>query len=120
MQHSPLRLDSVGIAALSHDFGALRGRVSDVVHVLNAFSSSSNVNYNLVTLAQNFPSILKLPLPRIQFAQKLNTIVGEICQEMLSRMRREKESGGVEQGDRSCLSLLCESCHSNSNCKYRD
>ncbi|KAG1762538.1 cytochrome P450 [Suillus occidentalis] len=99
-------LDSVGIAALSHDFGALRGHVSDVVHVLNAFSSSSNVSYNLVTLAQNFPSILKLPLPRIQFAQKLNTIVGEICQEMLSRMRREKESGGIEQGDRSCLSLL--------------
>lgn len=101
-----ISLDSVGIAALSHDFGALRGRVSDVVHVLNAFSSSSNMNYNLVTLAQNFPSILKLPLPRIQFAQKLNTIVGDICQEMLSRMRREKESGGVEQGDRSCLSLL--------------
>jgi hypothetical protein len=47
---------SVGIAALSHDFGALRGHISDVVHVLNAFSSSSNVNYNLVTLALAYSS----------------------------------------------------------------
>lgn len=96
-------LDSVGIVALSHDFDALYGNNSDVVHVLNAFSSSTSVSYNLVTLAQNFPSILKLPLPRIQFSQKLNPIVSKICQEMVSRTRKEKETGGTEQGDRSCL-----------------
>ncbi|KAG2339039.1 cytochrome P450 [Suillus weaverae] len=99
-------LDSVGIAALSHDFGAVHGSDSDVMHILNAFSSSSSVSYNLVTLAQNFPSILKLPLPRIQFSLKLNLIVGKICQEMVSRMRKEKETGGDEQGDRSCLGWL--------------
>lgn len=57
-------LDSVDIAALSHDFGALHGNDTDVVHVLNAFGSSSSISYSLVTLAQNFPSLLKLPLPR--------------------------------------------------------
>jgi len=117
MQISPRRLDSVGIAALSHDFGALHGNNSDVVHVLNAFSSSTNISYTFITLAQNFPSILKLPLPRVHFSQKLNLIVGKICHEMLSRTRKETETGGTEQGDRSCLGLLCESCPSDSNRK---
>ncbi|KAG2064142.1 cytochrome P450 [Suillus decipiens] len=100
------RLDSVGIAALSHDFGTLHRNDSDVVHVLNAFSSSSNISYSLVTLAQNSPSLLKLPLPRIQFSHKLNIIVGKICQEMVSRMRKEKETDGADQEDGSCLGFL--------------
>ncbi|KAG2739224.1 cytochrome P450 [Suillus brevipes Sb2] len=101
-----ISLDSAGIAVLSHDFGALDGNDSDVVHVLNAFGSSVNVSHNLVILAQNFPSILKLPLPRTQFSRKLSLIIGKICQEMLSRTRKEKEMGGAEQGDKSCLGLL--------------
>jgi len=111
-QYLPYRLDSAGIAVLSHDFGALDGNDSDVVHVLNAFGSSANVSHNLVILAQNFPSIMKLPLPRTQFSQKLSMIIGKICQEMLSRTRKEKETGGAEQGDKSCLGLLCEFFHS--------
>ncbi|KAG1741245.1 cytochrome P450 [Suillus lakei] len=101
-----ISLDSVGIAVLSHDFGALDGNNSDVMHILNAFGPSAIFSYKLVTLAQSFPFILKLPLPRMQFAQKLNLIVGKICQEMVSRMRKEKETGGAEQGDKSCLGLL--------------
>ncbi|KAG1836274.1 cytochrome P450, partial [Suillus subalutaceus] len=96
----------VGIAVLSHDFGALGGNDSDVGHVLNAFSSSVDVSNNLVILAQNFPFILKLPLPRTQFSLKFRLIVGKICQEMLSRTRKEKETGGAAQGDKSCLGLL--------------
>jgi cytochrome P450 len=101
-----ISLDSAGIAVLSHDFGALDGNDSDVVHVLNAFGSSSNVSHILVLLAQNFPSILKLPLPRTQFSLKFRLIVGKICEEMLSRSRKEKETGGAVQGDKSCLGLL--------------
>ncbi|KAG1778181.1 cytochrome P450 [Suillus placidus] len=101
-----ISLDSAGIGILSHDFGALDGNDSDVLHVLNAFSSSSDVSNNLVILAQNFPSILKLPLPRTQFARRFTLIIGKICQEMLSRTRKEKETGGAEQGDKSCLGLL--------------
>ncbi|KAG0696075.1 cytochrome P450 [Suillus ampliporus] len=101
-----ISLDSAGIAVLSHDFGALDGKDSDVARVLNAFNSSANVSHNLVILAQNFPSILKLPLGRTQFSQRFNLIIGNICQEMLSRTRKEKETGGVEQGDKSCLGLL--------------
>lgn len=101
-----ISLDSAGIAVLSHDFGALNGNDSDVVRVLNAFGSSANVSHNLVILAQNFPSIMKLPLPRTQFSRKLSMIIGKICQEMLSRTRKEKETGGAEQGDKSCLGLL--------------
>jgi len=112
--HLPHRLDSAGIAVLSHDFGALDGNDSDVVHVLNAFGSSSNVSHILVLLAQNFPSILKLPLPRTQFSLKFRLIVGKICEEMLSRSRKEKETGGAVQGDKSCLGLLCESCRSSA------
>ncbi|KAG1733370.1 cytochrome P450 [Suillus paluster] len=99
-------LDGVGIAVLSHDFGALDGKDSDVAQVLNAFGSSTGVSHNLVILAQNFPSILKLPIPRTQFSQKFNLIIGKICQDMLSRTRKEKETGGTEQGDKSCLGFL--------------
>ncbi|KAG2139230.1 cytochrome P450, partial [Suillus clintonianus] len=99
-------LDSAGIGVLSHDFGALDGNDSEVVNVLNAFSSSASISFNLVALAQKFPSILKLPLPRMQFSQRLNFLLGKICQEMISRTRKEKEAGGAEQGDKSCLGLL--------------
>ncbi|KAG2033879.1 cytochrome P450 [Suillus americanus] len=98
-----ISLDSAGIAVLSHDFGALDGNDSEVVHLLNAFGSSANVSNNLVILAQNFSFILKLPLPRTQFARKFRLIIGKICQEMLSRTRKEKETGGA---DKSCLGLL--------------
>ncbi|KAG1839565.1 cytochrome P450 [Suillus subalutaceus] len=99
-------LDSAGIAILSHDFGALDGTDSEVEQVLNAFSSSAFVSSKSVMLAQRFPSILKLPLPRTQFSHRLNHIMGEICQEMLLRRRKEKETGGTDQGDKSCLGLL--------------
>ncbi|KAG2341448.1 cytochrome P450 [Suillus weaverae] len=101
-----ISLDSAGIAILSHDFGALDGNDSDVAHILNAFGSFSNDSHNLVILAQNFPSILKLPLPRTQFARRFSLIVGKICQEMLLRTRKEEETGGAAQGDKSCLGLL--------------
>ncbi|KAG2339037.1 cytochrome P450 [Suillus weaverae] len=110
-----ISLDSAGIGILSHDFGALDGNDSDVLHVLNAFSSSSNVSNNLVILAQNFPFILKLPLPRTQFARRFSLIIGKICQEMLSRTRKEKETGGAEQGDKSCLGLLLKAEKSGEN-----
>ncbi|KAG1897013.1 cytochrome P450 [Suillus fuscotomentosus] len=100
-----ISLDCAGIALLSHDFGALDGNDSDVAHVLNAFGSPAKIS-NLIILAQNFPSILKLPLPRMRFTQKLRLIVGKICQEMLSRTRKEKDTGGAEKGDKSCLGLL--------------
>ncbi|KAG1893815.1 cytochrome P450 [Suillus fuscotomentosus] len=97
---------SVGIAILSHDFGALDGNDSDVGHILNAFGSSANFSSDLLILAQNFPFILKLPLPVMRFSLKFRLIVGNICQEMLSRTRKEYETGGAEQGDKSCLGLL--------------
>ncbi|KAG1883377.1 cytochrome P450 [Suillus subluteus] len=87
-----ISLDSAGIAILSHDFGALDGTDSEVEQVLNAFSSSAFVSSKSVMLAQRFPSILKLPLPRTQFSHRLNHIMGEICQEMLLRRRKEKET----------------------------
>ncbi|KAG2137932.1 cytochrome P450 [Suillus clintonianus] len=101
-----ISLDSVGIAVLSHDFGALNGTHSEAAEVLNAFGLSGNAAHSLVILAQNFPSILKLPLPRTQFAQKLNLIIGKICEEILGRSRKEKETAGAVQGDKSCLGLL--------------
>ncbi|KAG2143538.1 cytochrome P450 [Suillus bovinus] len=101
-----ISLDSAGIGILSHDFGALDGNDSDVVNVLNAFGSSTHVSSNLFILAQNFPAILKLPLPRTQFTRKFRLIVGKVCEEMLLRTRKEKETGGAEQGDKSCLGLL--------------
>ncbi|KAG1883359.1 cytochrome P450, partial [Suillus subluteus] len=84
---------------------ALDGNDCEAAHVLNALSSSTGISHKLVMLAQSFPSIMKLPLPRTQFAQKFNLIIGKICEEMLLRTRKEKETGGAD-GDKSCLGLL--------------
>ncbi|KAG1876047.1 cytochrome P450 [Suillus tomentosus] len=95
-----------GIGILSHDFGALDGNGSDVEHVLNAFSASVDPSHSLFILGQTFPCIMKLPWPRTKFSQKLHLTVGKICQEMLSRRRKEKETGGIDERDKSCLGLL--------------
>ncbi|KAG1803010.1 cytochrome P450 [Suillus variegatus] len=109
-----ISLDSVGIAVLSHDFGALDGNDSDVGHILNAFGSSTSFSSNLLILAQNFPFILKLPLPVIRFSLKFRLIIGKICHETLSRTRKENETGGAEQRDKSCLGLLSEGYGENA------
>ncbi|KAG1876043.1 cytochrome P450 [Suillus tomentosus] len=101
-----ISLDSAGIGILSHDFGALDGNGSDVEHVLNAFSASVDPSHSLFILGQTFPCIMKLPWPRTKFSQKLHLTVGQICQEMLSRRRKEKETGGTDERDKSCLGLL--------------
>ncbi|KAG2127110.1 cytochrome P450 [Suillus clintonianus] len=106
IQHPPRRLDSAGIAILNHDFGALDGHDSDVVHVVNESVLPANVSHDVIMLAQSFPSILKLPWRRTRFSQKQSLIFGKICHEMLLRTRKEKETGGAERGDKSCLGLL--------------
>ncbi|KAG1808925.1 cytochrome P450 [Suillus subaureus] len=77
---APCHIDSTVwvLAVLSHDFGTLDGNDSEVAHILNVFGSSIDVSNNLL----------------------------KICQEMLSRTRKEKETGGAVQGDKSCLGLL--------------
>jgi hypothetical protein len=61
---------------------------------------------------------MKLPLPRTQFSQKLSLTVGKICEDMLSRTRKEKETGGADQRDKSCLGLLCEFIFLFKNCEH--
>ncbi|KAG2127101.1 cytochrome P450 [Suillus clintonianus] len=101
-----ISLDSAGIAILNHDFGALDGHDSDVVHIVNESVLPANVSHDVIMLAQSFPSILKLPWRRTRFSQKQSLIFGKICHEMLLRTRKEKETGGAEHGDKSCLGLL--------------
>ncbi|KAG2127115.1 cytochrome P450 [Suillus clintonianus] len=117
-----ITLDSLGIAVLSHDFGALHGHQSDVQYVLNAASSASNASPDLAVLAQIFPSVLRLPLPHTRFFKKLAVSLGKICNETLSRTRKAKEAGAAEQGDKSCLNLLvkAEDCGESAGLTHEE
>ncbi|KAG1839555.1 cytochrome P450 [Suillus subalutaceus] len=92
------------VIAWDAEIGSNSGTDCAVIDVQQC--SSTGISHKLVMLAQSFPSIMKLPLPRTQFAQKFNLIIGKICEEMLLRTRKEKETGGADQGDKSCMGLL--------------
>jgi len=88
------RLDTIGIAGFSHDFGSLDGKHSVVTEVFDSFGSNPKVTVlsRLVfLLAQVFPVLTKIPTQRKKLTNKLNAIMGEIFNDLLVRSRREKD-----------------------------
>jgi hypothetical protein len=104
------RLDSIGIAGFSHDFGSLDGKKTSVTEVFDAFGhSSSAINVVLLLLSQAFPFITRIPTSRSKLIRRLNATIGEISAVLLDRTRKEKELGiADEKGDHSIIGLLSE------------
>ncbi|KAH7913961.1 cytochrome P450 [Hygrophoropsis aurantiaca] len=104
-----ISLDTIGIAGFSHDFGSLDGKVTSVTEVFDSFGTAkpSPLNSLFFLLAPVFPWLIKLPTSRAKLVKKLNTTMGEISEELLSRTRKEKEADASDaKAENSIIGLL--------------
>ena len=103
------RLDTVGIAGFSHDFGTLQGKHSAVASTFDAFGSLKPglLSGMQFIIGLVFPWVLKLPTGFRKLVNKLNVHMGEIAQELLENTRKESE-GESKTEDKSIIGLLSE------------
>ena len=104
------RLDTIGLAGFSHNFGALQGKHAHITEVFDTFGASPRataLNTGLLLLAQAFPFLADIPTPRTRLIQKLNVAMEEISNVLLSRTQKELEMGVVGgKEERSIIGLL--------------
>ena len=107
------RLDTIGLAGFSHNFGALQGKHAQVTEVFDTFGASprsSAVNTGLLLLAHTFPFLADIPTSRTRLIQKLTDALEEISNVLLSRTQKELEMGVVGgKEERSVIGLLSTS-----------
>ena len=117
MHNYCVRLDTIGLAGFSHNFGALRGKHAHVTEVFDTFGASPRsmaLDTGLLLLAQVFPFLADIPTSRTRMIQKLNVAMEEISNVLLSRTRKEMEMGVVGgREERSIIGLLSTWCVSN-------
>ncbi|KAG1873850.1 cytochrome P450 [Suillus subluteus] len=105
-----ISLDTIGIAGFSHDFGSLDGKHASVTEVFDTFGNNpqaSAVTKILLLLASAFPILVKIPTKRTKLRNKLNVTMGEICNDLLLRSRREKDVNIKEvEEEKSIIGLL--------------
>ena len=109
------RLDIIGLAGFSHNFGALEGKHAEgkhasVTEVFDAFSASPRsmaFNKGIVLLAETFPFLMWLPTPRRKLLRKLSAVMEEISNVLLARTQKELEIGVVGgKEEKSLIGLL--------------
>ena len=103
------RLDTVGLAGFSHNFGSLEGKHASVTEVFDTFGASRSMAFNkcLLLLAQTFPFLMRLPTPRRKLIQKLCAAIEEISNVLLARTQKELEIGAVGgKEEKSIIGLL--------------
>lgn len=81
-----------------------------MTEVFDAFGSANGgktLNMFLIVLAQALPWLLRLPTPHSKLIKRLNDTMGEISNVLLTKSRKEKESGILgEREENSILGLL--------------
>ncbi|KAN0097962.1 Cytochrome P450 [Tylopilus felleus] len=103
------RLDIIGLAGFSHDFGALDGKHASVTETFDTFTSSSPaaaIDIGLGLVAQVFPFLIRVPTPRARLLWKLNHAMEEISNTLLARTKQESEMGVVGDEEKSIIGLL--------------
>ena len=112
------RLDTIGLAGFSHDFGALEGKHAPVTEIFDSFTSSSGssaLSIGLGLLAQVFPFLIRIPTPRSKLIGKLNTAMEEISNTLLARTKQELDMGVVDgKEEKSVIGLLSTSSFSET------
>lgn len=113
--HVLCRLDSIGIAGFSHDFGTLEGKHSDVAEHFDALGNVKPDRIARITilLGSVFPILVKLPSPRRNVVKQLNTSMGEIATELLENSRKEL-AGTSKTEDKSIIGTLIKAESSGS------
>jgi hypothetical protein len=108
------RLDSMGLAGFSHDFGALGGQRSLLRELFDAFASAplSLMSIVVLLLAPAVPALSRLPTQRAQLRNRFSGQSGVIARELLAKTAEGE--GTIRKDDRSILGLL-STCSTHNN-----
>ncbi|OBZ71957.1 Secologanin synthase [Grifola frondosa] len=100
------RLDSIGIAGFSHDFGSLDGKKSAVATVFETFGTlkPSVLTKFILLFSQTFPILFRIPTPLSRLERQLNSSTQGIADELLENTR--KESYGTNTAEKSIIGVL--------------
>jgi hypothetical protein len=87
------RLDSIGIAGFSHDFGSINGHRSAVTLAFDALSQGtpSVATRLIVVISLFFPILFRLPTRRNKLLSQLKDTMNAIAVELLERGRQEDD-----------------------------
>jgi hypothetical protein len=98
------RLDTIGLAGFSHDFGALDSKPSAVATAFADFAGAGmGLGDAFVFFAQFlFPEINSLPTPRQRAINNLHRASGELAKEITAKAEKE------EKGERSVMGLMSQ------------
>jgi hypothetical protein len=101
------RLDTIGLAGFSHDFGALDSKPSAVATAFADFADAGmGLGDAVVFFVQFlFPQIISLPTPRQRAINNLHEASGQIAKEMIKKVQMDER----EKGERSVMGLMSES-----------
>ena len=105
------RLDSIGIAGFSHDFGSLKGNISPVVAAVDSFGSIKPSFFLILSFV--FGMILpglstKIPNQLTRIMRSLGSGVREIASDLLDKAMNEKAEVGAGEVDQSIIGALGE------------
>ena len=103
-------LDSIGIAAFGHDFGALRGEHGTVEEAFDMFGSAPPRIIDVITilLGPTFPFLLNLPTQRRQVLRGLDKALQGVAESLLEGTRKEAELDVIGGSSRSIIGALSE------------
>ena len=112
-QFMSFRLDTIGLAGFSHDFGSLDGKPASVTKIFDSFGSSSKrskINVDLLLFAQVFPILSYVPTPRKRMLHEMQEIMEDISNTLLERTKNEKEKGALDgKEEKSIVGVLSKS-----------
>ncbi|KIM68463.1 hypothetical protein SCLCIDRAFT_1209273 [Scleroderma citrinum Foug A] len=113
-----ISLDSIGLAGFSHDFGSLDGKSASVTKIFDSFGSSSkrsNINADLLLLAQVFPILSYVPTSRKKLLQEMQEIMEDISNTLLERTKDEKGKGALDgKEEKSIIGVLIKANDTDS------
>jgi hypothetical protein len=102
------RLDSLGIAGFSHDFGTLLGKHSKIAEVIESFGMLKQTGFQLILLMLStpFPFLARTPSPENILWKKFRSKADEISMELLERTKQEQNGNVQSKRDNSVIELL--------------
>jgi hypothetical protein len=107
------RLDSIGLAGFSHDFGALKGQSSRVGELLESTSRSpvSFIEKAVILFQPSLPFLTAVPTMRAQMRREFKGACGKLARGLLVQTAQNEGSAADQKSILGLLSwCLCSVC----------
>lgn len=101
-------LDTIGIAAFGHDFGALHGEHGIVEEGFDSLNTvpPRGISGALFFLGPFFPILLKVPTKRNITLRKLNQAMQKISEDLFRKTKRDAQAGTFSASSHSIIGTL--------------